>query len=162
MKNCWRHCYGRSNKNGYEHHCCTFSHIFHRNTHCCFAYHYNDVIMDTMASQITSLTIVCAAVYSRHRSKKTSKLRVTGLYAGNSPVTGEFPAQRASNAGNVSIWWRHHGNTHILVMIYMQHSRKDFNGFSNSESMHFWLSCDCSNDVSYFSKIIPNVESRLT
>ena len=27
---------------------------------------------------------------------------------GNSPVTGEFPAQRASNAENVSIWWRHH------------------------------------------------------
>ena len=44
----------------------------------------------------------------RHRSKKTSKIRVTGLYAGNSPVTGEFPAQRASNAETVSIWWRHH------------------------------------------------------
>ena len=45
----------------------------------------------------------------RRRSKKPSKLRVTGLCAGNSPVTGEFPAQRASNAEYVSIWWRHHG-----------------------------------------------------
>ena len=45
---------------------------------------------------------------SRRRSKKTSKLRVTGLCVGNSPVTGEFPAQRASSAENVSIWWRHH------------------------------------------------------
>ena len=44
----------------------------------------------------------------RHRWKKTSKLRVTGLCAGNSLVTGEFPAQRASNAENVSIWWCHH------------------------------------------------------
>ena len=45
----------------------------------------------------------------RRRSKKTSKLRVTGLCAGNSPaVTGEFPAQMASNAENVSIWWRPH------------------------------------------------------
>ena len=43
-----------------------------------------------------------------HRSKKTSKLRVTGLWAGNSPGTGEFPAQMARNAENVSIWWRHH------------------------------------------------------
>ena len=43
----------------------------------------------------------------RRRSKETSKLRVTGLYAGNSPVTREFPAQMASNAENVSIWWRH-------------------------------------------------------
>ena len=49
----------------------------------------------------------------RRRSKKTSKLRVIGLCAGNlpvngSPVTGEFPAYKASNAENVSIWWRHH------------------------------------------------------
>ena len=68
--------------------------------------HYNDVITSTMASQITSLTIV----YSRRRSKKASKSRVTGLCEGNSPVTGEFPAQRASNAENVSIWLRHHGS----------------------------------------------------
>ena len=39
---------------------------------------------------------------------KTSKLRVTGLCEGNSPVTDGFPAQRASNEENVSIWWRHH------------------------------------------------------
>ena len=26
----------------------------------------------------------------------------------NSPVTGEFPAQMASYAENISIWWRHH------------------------------------------------------
>ena len=44
----------------------------------------------------------------RRRSKKISKLRVTGLCVGNSPVTGEFRAQKASNAENVSIWWRHH------------------------------------------------------
>ena len=43
----------------------------------------------------------------RCRSQKTSKLRVTGLCEGNSPVTGEFPAQMASNAESVSIWWRH-------------------------------------------------------
>ena len=52
--------------------------------------------------------IVYSTVYSRRGSKKTSSLPVTGLCAGNSPVTGEFPAQMASNAENVSIWWRHH------------------------------------------------------
>ena len=46
----------------------------------------------------------------RRRSEKTSKLRVTGLCAGNSPGTGEFPAQMASYAENVCIWWRHHGD----------------------------------------------------
>ena len=42
--------------------------------------------------------------------QKTWKLRVTGLCAGNSPGTAEFPAQMTSNAENVSIWWRHHAN----------------------------------------------------
>ena len=70
--------------------------------------HYDDVIMSALLSEITSPTIVYSTVYSRRRSKKTSKLRVTGLCAGNSSVTGEFHAQRASNAENVSIWWRHH------------------------------------------------------
>ena len=45
----------------------------------------------------------------RRTSKKTSKLRVTGLCEGNSPVTYEYLTQMASNAENVSIWWRHHG-----------------------------------------------------
>ena len=49
------------------------------------------------------------------RSKKTSKFCVTGPCAGISPGTGEFPAQRASNAANVSIWWRHHAGTSSCV-----------------------------------------------
>ena len=36
----------------------------------------------------------------RRRSKKTLKLRVTGLCEGNSPVTDEFPTQMASYAEN--------------------------------------------------------------
>ena len=44
----------------------------------------------------------------RHRSKKTSITRVTGLCVGNSLGTGELPTQMASNAENVSIWWRYH------------------------------------------------------
>ena len=85
--------------------------------------HYNDVIMIAMASQISSLTIVYSIIYSRRRSHKISKLRVTGPCEGNSPVTSEFPEQRASNAGNVSIWWRHHS------CIRNQHCRERYNGF---------------------------------
>ena len=50
--------------------------------------------------------------------KETSKLGVTGLCEGNSPVTSEFPAQRASNAENVSIWWRHHEQWDSKAMIF--------------------------------------------
>ena len=39
---------------------------------------------------------------------------------GNSPGTGEFPAQMASNAENVSIWWRHHGEQLLLVNVSFQ------------------------------------------
>ena len=56
--------------------------------------------MSKIVSKITSLTIVNSTVYS-------SKPCVTGLCAGNSPVTGEFPAQMSSNAVNISMWWRH-------------------------------------------------------
>ena len=63
--------------------------------------------MGAIASQITSLTIVYWTVHSDADKKKT-KHRVTGLSAGYSPGTGQFLAQIASNAENVSIWWRHH------------------------------------------------------
>ena len=66
----------------------------------CLGLHYGDVIMGLIAFQITSLIIVYSTVYSDadRRKHQTSA----------SPGTGEFPAQMASNAENVSIWWRHH------------------------------------------------------
>ena len=42
-----------------------------------------------------------------HRSKKTSKLCITGLCERNPPMTGGF-SQRASKVQNVTIWWHHH------------------------------------------------------
>ena len=60
----------------------------------------------------------------RRRSKKTSKLRVTGLCAGNSPATGEFPTQMASNVENVSISWCHHGNNTNKKMLYNRNQTK--------------------------------------
>ena len=86
----------------------TFSPIYIPAHEGLFSSHYSGVIMSAMASQITSLTIVYSTVYS----KKTPKLRITGLCDGNSPVIGEFPAQKASNAEDVSIWWHHH--EHLL------------------------------------------------
>ena len=68
--------------------------LVHVNIHC------NEVIMSVM-SVITSLTIVHSTLYSWRKSKKTSKLCVTGFCEGKSPGTGEFRSQRASNAENV-------------------------------------------------------------
>ena len=72
------------------------------------AFHYNDVIMGKMASQITSLTIVYSAVYLSADLRKHQSCAPLAFVWGNSPGTGEFPTQRASNAEDIFIWWRHH------------------------------------------------------
>ena len=70
--------------------------------------HYNDVIMGAIASQITNLTIVFSTVYWAADQRKHQSSVSLAYVRGNSAGTGEFPAQMASNAENVSIWWRHH------------------------------------------------------
>ena len=66
----------------------------------------------------------------RRRWKKTSKLRVTGLCVGNSPGTGEFPAQMASKAENLSIWWRHHEQYACMLQHTEQSLRKPQNSLA--------------------------------
>ena len=70
-------------------------------------YHYIVVIMTTMASEITSLTVVYSTIYSEADQRNIKTPRHWHL-SGEFTETGEFPAQRASYAENVSIWWRHH------------------------------------------------------
>ena len=68
-----------------------------------FRNHYGDVIMGTMASQITSLTIVYSTVYSgadiRKHQSSASLAFVWGIH--RSPVNS--PHKWPSNAENVSI-----------------------------------------------------------
>ena len=64
--------------------------------------------MSAIAYQITSVSIVCSTVGSGADERKHQSFASLAFVGGNSPVTGEFPAQKASNAENVYIWWRHH------------------------------------------------------
>ena len=77
--------------------------------------HYNDVIMSAMASQITSLTNVYPMVYSGADQRQHQSSASLAFVRVNQPVTGEVPAQRASNAENVSIWWRRH----VLLLLHV-------------------------------------------
>ena len=70
-------------------------------------FHHSDVIMDVIASQITSLTIVYSTVYSSVDQRKCQS-SASLAFVRRIHRSGEFPAQIASNAKNVSIWWRHH------------------------------------------------------
>ena len=69
----------------------------------------------------------------RRRSKTTSTLHVTGLCAGNSPVTGELAAKMASYAENVSIWWRHHD------WVFFFHKSFQCLSIENSALVLWWL-----------------------
>ena len=82
----------------------TFMSMVNHNRHI----HYGDVIMGAIASQITSITILYSTAYSDAGQRKHQSSASLAFVWGNSPGTGEFPAQLASNAENVSIWWRHH------------------------------------------------------
>ena len=64
----------------------------------------------------------------KRRSKKISKLRVTGLCAGNSPVTDEFPSQQATNAENASIWY-------VIIILYFH--------------MHTWYGVYCISPLQF-------------
>ena len=73
------------------------------------SYHYSDVILRAMASQITGVSMVystiCSGSDQRKHQRSASLAFVRGIHRSsvNSP-------QRASNAENVSIWWRHHAH----------------------------------------------------
>ena len=71
----------------------------------------------------------------RRRSKKTLKLRVTGLCVENSPGTDEFSKEMASNAENVSIWWHHHVTLPITPGTHssLQWRHNDHGGVSNHQ-----------------------------
>ena len=73
--------------------------------------------MNAMASQITSISIVCPRFIQVQIKENIKKPCVTGLFEGNPPVTSGFPSQRTSNTENVSIWWHHHrGSTPFYFM----------------------------------------------
>ena len=83
-------------------------HKYHHQLKCWqYLIHYDDVIMTTMASQITSLTVVYSIVYSgvdqRKCQSSASLAFVRGIHRDR-----WIPHTKASNAENVSIWWRNH------------------------------------------------------
>ena len=66
---------------------------------------------------------VPVCLFRRRLKLKTSKLRITGLCEGNLPVIGGFLSQRASNAENVPLWWRHHVGTDVRHWLLLSQNR---------------------------------------
>ena len=102
--------------------------------------HYSDVTMGAVASQITSLTIVYSTVYSDADQRKYQSPASQAFVSGNSPGTGEFPAQMASNVENISVWWRRHGTYLVengrFSQFLISHIRKIAIPYSTSNLVH--------------------------
>ena len=62
--------------------------------------HYSEARMSAMASQITGVSIVYWTVFPGADQRKHQSFA--------SPLTGEFPTQRARNTKNIAIWWPNH------------------------------------------------------
>ena len=74
-------------------------------------------------------------------------LRVTGLYEGNSSVTGEFPTQRASNAEKVPISWRHHEMHIQKAVLFLSYFVDNDEEQSTANTFSFRR---CTDVVSYY------------
>ena len=86
---------------------------------------------------------------SKPRAITWDNSHINGIYPSastrNSPGTGEFPAQMASNADNVSIWWRHHNDTcyfpwqrNIASVKKKGHSGREEKVDGQDDSLCFW------------------------
>ena len=83
------------------------------------AYHYIDVITTTIASQITSLTVVYSTVYSdADQSKHQSSASLALVWRIHRDRW--IPRTKGQLRGNVSIWWRHHVTRGCM---YIRHTR---------------------------------------
>ena len=71
-------------------------------------------MISSMASQITGVTLYTQP-FVQAQIKENNKAPRHWPLCRNSPVTGEFPAQKASSAENAYIWWRHHEVVDLLT-----------------------------------------------
>ena len=77
-------------------------------------WYYSDVTMSMMASQIMGITTVHSTVCSSADQRNIKAPCHWPLWR-EFTVINEFPAQRTSNAEEVSIWWNHHGATKVIL-----------------------------------------------
>ena len=112
--------------------------------------HYNDVIMNAMASQIISLTIVYSILYSgadQRKPKSSASLAfVWGIHR------WQVITQRASNAESVPIWWRHHVFFHTTNL---SHSFRSTTNWEKQVEPAGW--CPTKQPLGGITKLISSV-----
>ena len=69
------------------------------------SYHYSDIIMSMMASQITGISIACSSVCSGTDQRKQKISVSLAFVRGVHQWLVDSPHKGPSNAENVSVWW---------------------------------------------------------
>ena len=80
--------------------------------------HYINDIMTTMASQITSITVVYSRVYSDADQRKHQSSAPLAFVWGTHRNRW-IPRTNGQWRGNVSIWWRHHAESFISLVVHI-------------------------------------------
>ena len=96
--------------------------------------HYDDVTWTSINLKSPTTRLFVEQLMWAH-IKETSKSALLALCEGNSLVTGEFPAQMASNAEKSSIWWRHNerqNQYYVTHYLWSQALTRERNGASLS------------------------------
>ena len=83
----------------------------------------------------------------RRRSRKTSKLSVTGLCEENPPMAVGFPSQRANNAETVPICWRHHRQSWYL------NNERVTRGHDPKDGFIVWRTINIISPIQFCSKV---------
>ena len=119
-------------------------------------WHYRDAVMNTMASQTTGVSVhssVHAYIVDQRKHQCSASCGCVCVWGGggggDSPVTGEFPAQRASKEDNVYIWWRHDGMNPLVIDVFSSHRT------NNTElwwlvlfsATRWWMNCRVAGDM---------------
>ena len=108
---------------------------------------YSDVTMGAMASQNTGVSIVYSTVCS-DADQKIHQSYASMVFGVDSKITSEFSAQWASNAENVSVWWRHQGEcSWYSAIIHEQLSHFSFDWEGNSPFVWWSMINDLWNYV---------------
>ena len=106
-------------------------------------------LSDGVSNHIVSIVYSTVCLDSDQRNHQGSA--TLAICEGNSPVTGEFPLQRASNVENASIWWRHHEPSEYITY-------PPFWYYSEAESGRSW--CARCLVVAYKSRLNSALPSK--
>ena len=121
--------------------------------------HYNDVIMSAMVSQITGFAIVYSTVYSGIDQRKLQSTASLAFVWGIHRWQVNSAHKKASNGGNVSIWWRQHAYVECCVNAIRKYVKIAVTNFPMKDTLGFLYCIEPGAKIEWFY-ILPATDNK--